>query len=281
MTLALSYPEWQGCGRNNAAYFGTLRVRQTVFGELDFVQVDVPAEESLEMTRGVLGLSSIAPRFQKTIRDLRERNPSRILLVGGTCGAEVAPVGYLNEKYEGDLAVVWLDAHGDLNTAASSLSGHFHGMALRTLLGEGPDDYVSFLRRPLMSEQVFLAGTRELDLPERVFIEERGMHVTLSEEFATPEQLTNRIRAAGFSNGYVHLDLDVLNPNSFSNSLMPARGGPSVAEVQGLIGAVATSLNLVGFSIVEYCERRTDNSLNALRDLIANCGIEHWSHQNS
>src|SRR6476659_3005821 len=124
------------------------------------------------MTRGVLGLSTIAPRFQNTIRDLRERNPCRILIVGGTCGAEVAPIGYLNEKYDGDLAVIWLDAHEDLNTPASSPSGHFHGMALRTLLGEGPDEYVSFLSRPLTPAQVFLAGSRDLDLPERVFIEQ-------------------------------------------------------------------------------------------------------------
>ena len=99
------------------------------------------------------------------------------------------------------------------------------------------------------------------------------MPITLSEEFGTPEVLSNLIRAAGFRYGYVHLDLDVLNPNSFSNSLMPTRGGPSLAEVQSLIRAVAKSLDVVGFSVVEYCEHRTDNSLKALRELIDNCGI--------
>ena len=58
-------------------------------------------------------------------------------MIGGTCGAEIAPVAYLNNHYESDLAILWFDAHGDLNTPKTSLSGHFHGMVLRTLLGEG------------------------------------------------------------------------------------------------------------------------------------------------
>src|SRR5580765_776546 len=114
MKLALSYPEWQGCGENTAVYSGALKVVETVFSEKDFVQVDAPLDEVLEMTGGVLGLNSIAPRFQRTIHQLRKLDPISILMVGGTCGVEVAPIGYLNEKYEGDLAVVWLDAHGDL-----------------------------------------------------------------------------------------------------------------------------------------------------------------------
>lgn len=273
MKLALSYPEWQGCGRHTAVRSGALKLVETIFSEIDFVQVGVPAEESLEMTGGVLGLNSIAPRFQRTIHQLRKLDPSSILMVGGTCGAEVAPIGYLNEKYERDLAVIWLDAHGDLNTPQSSTSAHFHGMALRTLLGNGPAEYTSLLERKLTPGQVFLAGTRDLDPPEQAFIEQSSISVTLSKDFATPDLLTDRIRAAGFRNGYIHLDVDVFNPNSFSNSLMPTRDGPSVVEVQILIQALVRCLNLVGFSVVEYCEHRADDSLSILQKLFESCGI--------
>jgi arginase len=50
-----------------------------------------------------------------------------VVTVGGTCGVEAAPVAYLNERYAGDLAIVWFDAHGDLNAPDTSPSGHFHG----------------------------------------------------------------------------------------------------------------------------------------------------------
>ena len=81
MKLAISYPEWQGCGENPAVYFGALKVIERIFNDEDFVHVDVPIEETLEVTKGVFGLNSIAPRFQRTIHDLRQRNPSTILMV--------------------------------------------------------------------------------------------------------------------------------------------------------------------------------------------------------
>ena len=80
----------------------------------------------------------IAPRFRDTLAHLRVSAPDVVVTVGGTCGVEAAPVAYLNERYRGDLAVVWYDAHGDLNAPATSPSGHFHGMVLRTLLGDSP-----------------------------------------------------------------------------------------------------------------------------------------------
>jgi arginase len=273
MELLLLYPEWQSYGENPAVHHGAIKLAEVLFAKRDFMQVEVPAEETLDKTKGILGLSSIAPRFQRTIKELRNQQPTKIFMIGGTCGVEVAPVGYLNEKYQGDLAVVWFDAHGDLNNPTSSPSGHFHGMALRTLLGDGPTDYVTFLKHKLSPNQIFLAGSRELDPPEEAFITKAGISVIWPEEFAQPGVIVERIKTAGFKNIYVHLDLDVLNPNSFSNSLMQTSGGPSLMEVQNSIEALAQSFNAVGFSIVEYCEHQKDNSLNTLRDLVNNSGI--------
>ena len=254
-------------------HHGAHKVVDTIFNSKDFVHIEVPIEEALEKTDGVLGLKSIAPRFKRTIQDLRQREPSKIFMVGGTCGVEVAPVGYLNEKYTGDLGVIWFDAHGDLNTPSSSPSGHFHGMALRTLLGDGPEQYTNELKLKLLPKQIFLVGSRELDPPEQSYIEKTGISVTVPDEFSSPEILVSRIRSAGLKHIYVHLDLDVLNPESFANSLMQTPGGPSLDEVQKLIRILSESFEVVGFSIVEYCEHQKDHSLNKLRDLVDNCGI--------
>jgi len=280
MELFLLYPEWQSSGENTAVYHGALKVAEIVFSNKGFLHIHVPAEETLEKTRGVLGLKSIAPRFQRTIEDLRKRQPDKIFMVGGTCGVEVAPVGYLNEKYDGDLAVIWLDAHGDLNNPASSPSGHFHGMPLRTLLGDGPIEYTSQLKLKLLPKQIFLAGSRELDPPEQAFIKQTHISVTLTSEFSTPHILIDSIRLVGFKNIYVHLDLDVLDPGSFPNSLMQTPGGPSMSEVQSLIRILSRSFNTVGFSIVEYCEHQKDDSLRTLKGLIERSGItQRYRHQ--
>jgi arginase len=144
-------------------------------------------------------------------------------------------------------------------------------MALRTLLGDGPVEYTGELERFLRPQQVFLAGTRDLDPPEVAYCSEMEISISPSEEFVTPEILVRRIREREFKNVYLHLDLDVLNPESFPNSLMPTRGGPSIAEVQTMLKALSDNFEVVGFSIVEYCER--GGEIRDLRKLVRESGI--------
>lgn len=256
--LSLLNPEWQGYGVDAAVHAGAVTIASTLFADAEFVHVRVPAEEALDVRENVLGLSSIAPRCRRALADLRQRAPDRIFHVAGTCGAEVAPVGWLNERYGGDLAVVWFDAHGDLNTPASSPSGHFHGMALRTLLGQGPPALVGHLRRALAPGQVFLAGTRDLDLPEAQFVTSADISITTCEELLTPEVLVDRIAAAGFRHVYAHLDVDVLDPAVFPDSLMQTPGGVTPDVAAEAIAALATAFEVVGLSVVEYQPRSAD-----------------------
>ena len=208
-TLFLLYPEWQGSGGFPSVQQGALAIARELLPETHFMIVDSPDEERLDRVEGVLGLESIAPRFFDTLTRLRMAAPDTIVTIGGTCGVEAAPLAYLNERYDGDLAVVWFDAHGDLNIPESSPSGHFHGMVLRTLMGEGPPAYVRELRLPLDPAQVFLVGTRDLDPAERDFIAAAGISITAPDEFPSSERLVDEIRSRQFTHVYLHIDLDV------------------------------------------------------------------------
>ena len=190
---------------------------------------------------------------------------------------EAAPVAYLNERYGGDLAVVWLDAHGDLNTPASSPSGNFHGMVLRTLLGDGPSQYTAVLGRPLTPSQIFLAATRDLDPPEQAFVEATAISVTTPAELPSSDVLARRIAAAGFTHVYVHLDLDALDPGEFADMLIPTPGGPRLDHVMSAVSHLADH-DIVGFSIVEYVPRTTE-SLDVLRNFVMRLNFEDKSHQ--
>ena len=265
-TLHLLYPEWQGSGKSPAVQQGALTIARELFPATDFLSIASPDEEQLDRADGVVGLASIAPRFQQAIAQLRDAAPDRVITVGGTCGVEAAPVGYLNERYGGDLAVVWFDAHADLNTPASSPSGNFHGMILRTLLGEGPEAYVRELRRPLRAEQVFLAATRDLDPPEAAFVSAAGISLTEPAAFGEPERLAAEIRRRGFHHVYLHLDLDALDPGEFPDTLVPTPGGPPLAHVRQMLQTLSTSFDVAGASIVEYVHR-AGTPLGILDDL--------------
>jgi arginase len=271
-TLFLLYPEWQGSGTSPAVQQGALTIARELFPRTHFLIADSPDEETLERVAGVAGLHSIAPRFRDTLSRIRTAAPDLIVTVGGTCGVEAAPIAYLNERYDGNLAVVWLDAHGDLNTPQSSPSGHFHGMVLRTLLGEGPADYVAELRRPLRPEQVFLAATRDLDAPESDFIQRARIWVTPPDAFLAAERLVDAIQSRGFHNLYIHLDLDALDPSDFPDTLIPTCGGPEIGLVRSMIGALSRAFSVVGASVLEYVHGGP-HSLRIVDELLASTGL--------
>jgi arginase len=275
-TLYLLYPEWQAAGAHPELQHGALTIARELFPDTHFLIVDSPDDEALVRTDEVVGLATIAPRFAETIARVRTAAPDAILTIGGTCGVEAAPIAYLNERYDGGLAVVWFDAHGDLNTPRTSPSGHFHGMVLRTLLGDGPDAFVRQLPRPLLARQVFLAGTRDLDPPERDFVVAAGLSVTLPGGLAEPGRLAEEIRAAGFRHVYIHIDLDAIDPSSFRHSLIPTPGGPSLDDVRRAIATLAQECTVVGASVVEYVHG-DDASLRAIGDLLASTGLSDRS----
>lgn len=258
------YPEWQGCA-NPAVHAGAQWLADAFLDAPAALRVDAPSTELLEVANGVIGLRSIARRFEAALLELRETAPSRIFLIGGTCGTEAAPLAYLNERWEGQLAVVWFDAHADLNTPASSPSGRFHGMVLRTLLGEGPEEYTRQLRRPLAPGQIFLAGCRDLDPPEARYVEEQRLVVSEVSGATSGRALADRIRDAGFDRAYVHLDVDVLDPRSFPDMLVPTPGGPSLEQLTECIRELAQATDVVGFSVVEYCGQSSESRAQLVR----------------
>ncbi len=251
-TLHLIYPEWQGYGLGSDVHAGATGLAAQWFHGIDALAIAAPLDEQLTVDDGVLGLASIAPRFTLALDAIRRISPDRILMAGGTCGAELAPVSYLNDRYAGDLAVLWLDAHADLNTPASSPSGHFHGMVLRTLLGDGPRALVDHLLRTLEPRQVFLVGARDLDPPEAEYAAAQRIPILGDDVFEQPSRLTTMLKANGFNRLYVHFDVDVLDPAKFGASLMRAPGGgPSLAEAGALIRILRAEFDVVGLSVLE------------------------------
>jgi arginase family enzyme len=151
--------------------------------------------------------------------------PERPLILGGDCCSHVGAVEGLAAR-QGRLAVVWLDAHGDLNTPESSPSGNQWGMPLRMLLDSGAVD----------PQDAVLVGARNLDPPEEAFIGESGLHVG-------EEGIAAALDGVGCT--YVALDVDVLEPSEMS-VFMPEPDGPSRAEVERILREVAARTNVLG-----------------------------------
>jgi len=270
--LSLLLPDWQGYGVDASVASGA-RALARAFPAGAFVEIESPDEELLTREGGVLGLSALARQAQRAFAAIDAHQPSRILTFGGTCGVEVAPVSYLNARYRGDLAVVWLDAHADLNTPATSPSARFHGMVLRTLLGDGPEPLVRLMPRRLAANQIVLAGVRDLDRDEVQFISDAAISRLAPADLLVPDRVAGRVRATGFTKVYVHLDLDVLDPVEFPDSLVHTPGGPSIDQVAETIQQLRTAFTIVGFSVVEFRPRSAE-AVARVERLLARCGVE-------
>jgi arginase family enzyme len=159
---------------------------------------------------------TLAAQVERQMHDL----PQRPLVLGGCCCSHVGAVRELARRH-GRVAVVWLDAHGDLHTPETSPSGNAWGMPLRMLIDAGD----------VAPEDVILLGARNLDPPESEFIAEAGIRRELG---PLPDK------------AYVALDLDVIRPGDL-DVFMPEPGGPTFDELERLLAGLPTPIG-AGFT---------------------------------
>lgn len=156
------------------------------------------------------------------------------------------------------IGIVWLDAHGDINTPQTTPSGNIHGMCLAALLGLG-DPRLTAVGGPqpkLRGHNVALVGVRDLDPGERdhlrqvnatVFtirdIDERGMAAVMTDAIAAASQGTAGI--------HLQLDMDVLDPEVAPGTGTPVQGGLTYREAHLAMEMLADSEKLIAIDVVE------------------------------
>jgi arginase len=177
--------------------------------------------------------------------------PDRPLVLGGCCCAHLGAIEGLASRV-GRLAVVWLDAHGDLNTPETSPSGNAWGMPLRMAIESGAVE----------APDVALVGARRLDPGEEAFIARSGVRTG---GFDAVEA------AATEADGvYVALDCDVFEPSEVS-VFMPEPGGPTVAEVARLFEGLAARRPIEGAGLTGL--RPDPSNVAPLRWLLVALGL--------
>jgi arginase len=178
------------------------------------------------------------------------------VVLGGDHSVALGSIGGLASLY-GPGGVIWIDAHGDLNTPETTPSGNVHGMVLAAVLGlGGPAFESSAWPLPAVAPQrVALVGVRSLDAGERERVKELGVKVfTMSDvdrlgvERAIRESLTH-IAGPGFV--HVSLDMDAVDPEVAPGVGTPVRGGLNYREAHLALELVAESGLLTSLDVVE------------------------------
>jgi arginase len=256
-------PQWQGSGSSRAMQL--VEGATAIGGDLPSsskVVVPVPSGAGSDQGSGVRRLSSVLA-VRDHLRTALATAGGTPIVIGGDCGVELAAVAHAATSHK--LAVVWFDAHGDLNTPQTSPSGAFHGMVLRTLLGDGPEPLLPEV--PLDPARVILAGTRALDTGELDYIADSGIR-SLTPLELTPGSLASALRDCDADAVYLHIDLDVLDPAEFGALDYPEPFGVTVAELIELIREVKSALPLAGAGITEFSPRTSEQAEDGLPTIL-------------
>jgi arginase len=145
-----------------------------------------------------------------------------LLVVSGACLTSLGVLAGLQRSGR-DPGIVWVDAHGDFNTEATTPSGYLGGMPLALAVGVGTLTLPFELGlRPVPTSRVVLIGARDIDPDEQVLLEQSDI-----------EQRGLEVLARDLPEGdlYVHVDIDICDPKVVPDLLFPAPGGPDADVV--------------------------------------------------
>lgn len=261
-TLRLLMPQWQG-GDNPAYSFGARLLAWLAPGD-GGATVEVPVEPFTGMPpaveNGVVAQTALLRQLEAATRIIEQNKPDRIITFGGDCLVSQAPFAYLNERYEGRLGVLWLDAHPDVSTP--EMFNHEHAMVLGNLLGGGDASFAAQVKHPLDPQLVMYGGLQKTLPAEAGIIDGLGLRRAGPAELAQDSSpVLQWIREHDIRHLAVHLDLDVMDPRLFRSLLFAnpeageidaAQGAMGFAELARLAGDVAAETEIVGLSIAEY-----------------------------
>jgi arginase len=197
----------------------------------------------------------LCDRLSTLVADAAGRGALPLVLGGDHSVALGSLVGMA--KVRGVGGVVWIDAHGDLNTPETSPSGNVHGMVLAAALGLAGDSF----RRDgwplpaIASGKLALVGVRSLDDGERKLLSKLDAKVfTMSEVDRIGIEPCMRdalAHAAGAEFLHVSLDMDAVDPDAAPGVGTPVRGGLSYREAHLAMETVASSGLLDSMDVVE------------------------------
>ena len=200
------------------------------------------------------------------------------LTLGGDHSIAVGSISGISQHYE-NLGVIWYDAHGDLNVPEESPSGNVHGMPLRILAGDGPDELVNIndFTPKVKPENIVLIGMRDLDEGERKYIKDKNIKTfTLADidRFGIQEVIERSLeylKSRNIDGLHFSLDVDALDPAETPGTGTRVMGGLSYRESHFALELLNESKLVTSMDIVEV-NPLIDNSNHTAEQAVALLG---------
>ena len=218
-------------------------------------------------------IADVCRRLYEAALAVLEQGAIPVVLGGDhslAAGSVAATADYARRRGE-RVGAIWVDAHGDMNTPASSGSGNVHGMPLAALLGQEPAELsgIGGFAPTLRPENTVLIGIRNLDDREKVIVRDSGVRVFTMKDIdrggiATVIEQSLAFAGDGTSGVHVSFDLDVCDPAIAPGVGTPVKGGLDYREAHMLMEIIADSGLLRALDLVEVNPILDDRNMTAI-----------------
>lgn len=278
-TIRLIYPQWQGgivshwmpdipSDDSSRGYYLGAQLLNMLAPQSPHEVFEVPVSLDIisrTVEKGIMDREALLRQTKSALDILKENNPDRIVTLGGECSVSVVPFTYLAEKYKDDIAIIWIDAHPDINLPYDDYAG-YHAMALTASMGMGDEELINMLPAKVDASKVLIAGLRSWDKGMKARQKELGIKGLSPEESRSPIIL-EWLKNTGVSKVLIHFDLDVIDPDDMIAGVGVEPDGMKTEDVVSVINDVAANFDLVGLTVAEPMPRiaiKLRNMLNSL-----------------
>lgn len=271
--LRLVWPQWQGAGTASVRQFApefpldTAR-RGYATGSAVLAAVlpphDGPTEhapvsmsdEGLEERDGIEAKDAVVAQLAGALEAVRRHDPERITTLGGECSVSVAPFAELARRYGDDLAVIWIDAHPDVDTPDTAYPG-YHAMAVSALTGHGDPDVLKLLPATVSPDRVALVGLHSWEPDAYPHIADWGLTSFAPDDLRGSSQpLLDWFASTGCSRLAVHFDVDAVDSEEVVLGLGIEPNGLTGAQVQRIVADLGAAGDVVGLTVAEFIPRQ-------------------------
>ena len=187
------------------------------------------------------------------------QNKQRFCVIGGDHSCAIGTWSGAASALEGDLGLIWVDAHMDAHTFETTYTKNIHGMPVATLLGKGHETLISILTSnpKIKPERLCLIGIRSFEHEESQLLKNLGVTVYTNKDIEkysletllirAHEQVTRNTAGFGFS-----IDLDGFDPKYAPGTGTPVGNGIDANDFCRIVSRWANDPKLIGFEIAEF-----------------------------
>lgn len=206
------------------------------------------------------------------------------LTIGGDHALALGSIAGVSKYYgNDDIAVVWVDAHGDINTHETSPSGNIHGMPLSGSMGIGHESLTNlyFDGQKVNPKNVFLIAVRDLDAGETILADEYNLNIWNIDDVKSKgintvlDELKSMLEAKNIKNIHFSFDIDALDPSYVPGTGTPVEHGLNFEEgktfIETVIGTnLVRSMDFVEFNPSLDKNNKTVETCTELLKIISN-----------